>query len=263
MKLHLLDISFKTFTIQFPKYTQICERPSPKTKKTTRIRFDTTSGDLIYPCKPNDTMTTTQPLTYGSVSIITKTSNKHSSSDSNQNVPSLSYTHKNSPIISKKMWKSRFTGLENEHVTTKSDLNGSKDSIGTNISTLVSEIEKNGSLILEDLNPQTQSVPTPKPFSRQIIESVKSNRIDKIESPRRHEPIYITESEVFEAFHTKLKSSFDIFAMFRSNKFFSIKDILSFSFVIVGIIILVFERRRRRKISRQVKNYLYRAKSVH
>ncbi|KII65752.1 hypothetical protein RF11_04385 [Thelohanellus kitauei] len=58
-----IELTLDIFEMQFPNYTQTCERPEPKITGYTPISARLASTDEIYPCKPNDTQLTTGSVT--------------------------------------------------------------------------------------------------------------------------------------------------------------------------------------------------------
>ncbi|KII69737.1 hypothetical protein RF11_03081 [Thelohanellus kitauei] len=67
---NILEMRFSTINFKFTNYTQVCKRPYPPKQRFTDIPILTNSSDLIYPCKPNDTIIPTECLNTNSANFI-------------------------------------------------------------------------------------------------------------------------------------------------------------------------------------------------
>ncbi|KII69735.1 hypothetical protein RF11_03079 [Thelohanellus kitauei] len=180
-----LEMKFEIINVKFTHSKTLCQMPYPKIESYTEIPILIDSTDLIYPCKPQDTIIPNKCLNYTYKTII--------------------------------------------HATTTAPISSEP------VSTL-------GIII------------------NRIKNSIHGSTIKKSIFSNPRESKYTTKHVATDSINGK--NSIGIRATLGNKPFLSYRDIFAFSFIFLGIIILLLERKRRRKISRQVTNYLYRAKSV-
>ncbi|KII69745.1 hypothetical protein RF11_03089 [Thelohanellus kitauei] len=275
-----------TLIIIFQHSQKICKIPSPDRKYITRIPILTHSTDLIYPCKPKEIITTFEPITSVPTNMISDTStmpivnvtksskssmdiiitsNNPSSNLSNLSNESFVTVTKNTDHLNvitgiNKLWKVKFISYEEENNQTKSVVDNSSNIIPRPLLARGYKNDKIQYMIKVTTKSTPESISPITTKSNLLNKLTQISTINKTTLLSSNESKYSTESDVRESFNINGKISITTKPNLQNSEYLAIKDIISFSFVSIGIIILLLERRRRRKISRQVQNYVHRSK---
>ncbi|KII65232.1 hypothetical protein RF11_00276 [Thelohanellus kitauei] len=242
-------MTFYRVNIQFPNDTQVCDLPINKTQYIKRIQIQSNSSDLIYPCKPNDTLTTTPYVTSSSTSLMTTTSSTQNSEETESSTPLLRDNNGiNWSTESSIEWKAGLSVSEDD-MTTQTVENFSNDVQVKIVLTKVSNTEITGSLITDKQYPTPESVTTVKKNTIMIQNTRLAN---SDESQRTTMPVstdYIQPNE---------KTSIDLRSMMKISEYLPIRDIIIFTCMVLAVALMAYEIKRRRKISRQLRSFLFR-----
>ncbi|KII72438.1 hypothetical protein RF11_14510 [Thelohanellus kitauei] len=255
---HPLEITINTFNVQLGLSEDICKIPSIEKQCMTNIDIQTNSTELIYPCPKNDsvittteffttdtTITTTTPLTskmpYEST-LSTKLGAPFSSNNNGKTITSRSSEERTNG----------YTSHKDEKRKLKSFTTYPKDDHATTILKMASKTQKN------------EFISTDKPkLEKKYVSNLPTNNHKEKSMAKNTESINLDDSKettvsiTSDTFFTTLETSQDIREKLQFLQYFELKDYFLFFLMILAVAIMVVEIKSRRKISKQLRNFLF------